>query len=73
MQRNLGIRFEQPKCTELTTADAGPGMTVPAKGSHLGQAIPTLKPTFESAGESRAAAKQAEKEAWAETRQPSDS
>lgn len=66
---NLGIPFDQLKCTELATADACSGMTaVPAKGSHLGQAIQTLKPTMSST-ESKTAAKQAEKEASAETQQ----
>jgi hypothetical protein len=68
VSHNLGIPFDQLKCTELATADACPGMTVPAKGSHLGQAIQTLKPTM-SATESKTAAKQAEKEASAETQQ----
>jgi len=39
-----------------------------AKGSHLGQAIQTLKPTMSST-ESKAAAKQAEKEASADAQQ----
>jgi hypothetical protein len=43
-------------------------MTVPSKGSGLGQAIQTLKPTMSSA-ESKSAAKQAEKEASADTHQ----
>jgi hypothetical protein len=68
VSHNLGIPFDQLKCTELATADACPGIIVPAKGSHLGQAIQTLKPSM-SATESKAAAKQAEKEASAETPQ----
>jgi hypothetical protein len=68
VSHNLGIPFDQLKCTELATADACPGMTVPSKGSHLGQAIQTLKPTMSST-DSKAAAKQAEKEASAETHQ----
>jgi hypothetical protein len=66
VSHNLGIPFDQLKCTELATADACPGMTVPSKGSHLGQAIQTLKPTMSST-ETKAAAKQAEKEASADT------
>jgi hypothetical protein len=68
VSHNLDIPFEQLKCSELATAEACPGMTVPAKGSHLGQAIQTLKPTM-SPTESKAAAKQAEKEAAADTQQ----
>ena len=68
VSHNLGIPFDQLKCTELATADACSGMTVPSKGSHLGQAIQTLKPTMSST-ESKTAAKQAEKEASAETQQ----
>lgn len=68
VSHNLGIPFAQLKCTELATADACPGMTVPAKGSHLGQAIQTLKPAMTSA-DSKSAAKEAEKEASAETHQ----
>jgi hypothetical protein len=66
VSHNLGIPFAQLKCTELATTDACPGMTVPAKGSHLGQAIQTLKPAM-SAADSKSAAKEAEKEASAET------
>lgn len=66
VSHNLGIPFDQLKCTELATADACGTMTVPSKGSHLGQAIETLKPTMSSA-DSKAAAKQAEKEASADT------
>src|SRR5260221_14078433 len=58
---NLDIPFAQLKCTELATAAACPGMTVPSKGSHLGQAIQTLNPTMSSA-DSKSAAKQAAKE-----------
>jgi hypothetical protein len=68
VSHNLGIPFDQLKCTELATADACPGMTVPSKGSHLGQAIQTLKPTMSST-DSKSAAKQAEKEASADTHQ----
>ena len=66
VSHNLDIPFDQLKCTELATAAACPGVTVPAKSSHLGQAIQTLKPTMSST-ESKAAAKQAEKEASADT------
>jgi hypothetical protein len=66
VSHNLDIPFAQLKCTELATAAACPGMTVPSKGSHLGQAIQTLKPTMSSA-DSKAAAKQAEKEASADS------
>ena len=68
VSHNLGIPFDQLKCTELATADACPGMTVPSKGSHLGQAIQTLKPTMSST-DSKSAAKLAEKEASADTQQ----
>ena len=68
VSHNLDIPFAQLKCTELATAAACPGMTVPSKGSHLGQAIQTLKPTMSSA-DSKSAAKQAEKEASADTQQ----
>ena len=66
VSHNLDIPFAQLKCTELATAAACPNMTVPSKGSHLGQAIQTLKPAMNSA-DSKAAAKQAEKEASADT------
>src|SRR5258708_3980427 len=59
---NLDIPFDQLKCTELATSTACGTMTVPSKGSHLGQAIQTLKPAMSSA-DSKSAAKQAEKEA----------
>src|SRR6267154_792456 len=68
VSHNLGIPFDQLKCTELATADACPGLTVPSKSSHLGQAIQTLKPTMSST-DSKSAAKQAEKEASADTQQ----
>jgi hypothetical protein len=68
VSHNLDIPFEQLKCTELATAEACPGITTPAKGSHLGQAIQTLKPAMSST-ESKAAAKRAEKEASADTQQ----
>src|SRR5579859_182156 len=66
VSHNLDIPFAQLKCTELATAAACPGMTVPSKGSHLGQAIQTLKPAI-SPADSKAAAKQAEKEASQDT------
>src|ERR1700740_2798115 len=68
VSHNLGIPFDQLKCTELATAAACPGMAVPSKSSHLGQAIQTLKPTMSST-DSKSAAKQAEKEASAEMNQ----
>ena len=68
VSHNLGIPFDQLKCTELATADACGTMTVPSKGSHLGQAIQTLKPAMSST-DSKSAAKQAEKEASADTQQ----
>ncbi len=68
VSHNLGIPFDQLKCTELATTDACPGMIVPAKGSHLGQAIHTLKPTMSST-DSKSAAQQAEKEASADLHQ----
>lgn len=68
VSHNLAIPFDQLKCTELATADACPGLTVPSKSSHLGQAIQTLKPAMSST-DSKSAAKQAEKDASAETHQ----
>ena len=68
VSHNLGIPFDQLKCTELATADACGTMTLPPKGSHLGQAIQTLKPAMSST-DSKSAAKQAEKEASADTQQ----
>ena len=68
VSHNLEIPFDQLKCTELATADACGTMAVPSKGSHLGQAIQTLKPAMSST-DSKSAAKQAEKEASAETHQ----
>ncbi len=65
---NLDIPFDQLKCTELATSTACGTMTVPSKGSHLGQAIQTLKPTMSST-DSKSAAKQAEKEASADIQQ----
>ncbi len=65
---NLDIPFDQLKCTELATSAACGTMTVPSKGSHLGQAIQTLKPAMSST-DSKSAAKQAEKEASADTQQ----
>jgi hypothetical protein len=66
VSHNLDIPFDQLKCTELATTAACPGMPVPSKGSHLGQAIQTLKPAMSSA-DTKSAAKQAEKEASADT------
>jgi len=68
VSHNLNIPFDQLKCTELATTAACPGMTVPSKSSHLGQAIQTLKPTISST-DSKSAAKQAEKEASADMNQ----
>ncbi len=65
---NLDIPFDQLKCTELATSAACGTMTVPSKGSHLGQAIQTLKPAMNST-DSKSAAKQAEKEASADIQQ----
>ena len=63
VSHNLGIPFDQLKCTELATVDACPkGMSVPSKGSSLGGAIQTLKPSLSST-ESKSAAKQAQREA----------
>jgi hypothetical protein len=68
VSHNLGIPFDQLKCTELATPDACGTMTVPSKGSHLGQAIQTLRPAMSST-DTKSAAKQAEKEASADTQQ----
>jgi len=69
VSHNLGIPFDQLKCTELATANACPaGVTVPSKGSDLGQTIQTLKPTMSST-ESKSAVKKAEKEASADAHQ----
>jgi len=66
VSHNLDIPFDQLKCTELATAAACPkGLTVPVKGSSLGGAIQTLKPSLSST-ESKTAAKQAEKQASTE-------
>lgn len=62
VSHNLGISFASLKCTELATAQACPGMTVPSKGSSLGHAIHALKPDMSST-ETKSAAKQAKKEA----------
>jgi hypothetical protein len=62
VSNNLGIPFDQLKCTELATKDACGTLTVPAKGSSLGQAIETLKPSM-SSSESKSAAKEAQKQA----------
>ena len=68
VSHNLDIPFDQLKCTELASAAACPGMTVRSKGSNLGRAIQTLKPTMSST-DSKSAAKLAEKEASADTHQ----
>jgi hypothetical protein len=65
VSHNLRIPFDQLKCSELATVDACPGMAVPSKGSSLGSAIQTLKPSLSST-ESKSAAKQAQKEASGE-------
>jgi hypothetical protein len=63
ISHNLGIPFDHLKCTELATADACPSPLIqPAKGTSLGGAIQTLKPSI-STSESKAAAKQARKQA----------
>jgi len=70
VSHNLDIPFDQLKCTELATKQActitngttTQTLTVPSKGSSLGQAIQTLKPSM-SASESKSAAKQAQKQA----------
>lgn len=63
VSHNLGISFDQLKCTELAQAQYCPaGMTVPSKGSSLGQAIETLKPST-SSSDAKAAVKEANKQA----------
>ena len=70
VSHNLGIPFDQLKCTELATKQActttngttTQTLTIPSKGSSLGQAIQTLKPSLTSA-ESKSAAKQGQKQA----------
>jgi hypothetical protein len=62
VSHNLGIPFDQLKCTELATAAACGNMTVPSKGSSLGGAIAALKPTLSST-DAKTAAKQAQKQA----------
>ena len=62
VSHNLGIPFDQLKCTELATKDACGTLTIPAKGSSLGGAISTLKPTL-SSSDTKAALKQAQKQA----------
>jgi hypothetical protein len=70
VSHNLDIPFDQLKCTELATKQActitngttTQTLTVPSKGSSLGQAIQTLKPSM-SSSESKSAAKQAQKQA----------
>ena len=63
VSHNLRIPFNQLKCTELATPDACPSpLTQPSRSTSLGGAIQTLKPTMTSS-ESKAAAKQAQKQA----------
>jgi hypothetical protein len=63
VSHNLGIPFDQLKCTELATTDACPtGTTMPSKGTSLGGAIQALKPSMTSA-DTKAAAKAASKQA----------
>jgi len=62
ISHNLGIPFDQLKCTELATKDACGTLTIPAKGSSLGGAISTLKPTLNSS-DTKAAVRQAQKQA----------
>jgi hypothetical protein len=62
VSNNLGIPFDELKCTELATKDACGTMAIPAKSSSLGQAIHTIKPTL-SSSDSKSAAKQAQKQA----------
>jgi hypothetical protein len=62
VSHNLGIPFDQLKCTELATKDACGTMTVPSKGSSLGGAISTIKPTV-SSSDVKTATKQAQKQA----------
>jgi len=62
VSHNLDIPFDQLKCTEHATTDACPNMNGPAKGSSLGGAIQTLKPSTTSS-DTKAAVKQAKKEA----------
>ena len=70
VSHNLDIPFDQLKCTELATKQActitngttTQTLTVPSKGSSLGQAIQTQKPSM-SSSESKSAAKQAQKQA----------
>ena len=69
VSHNLGIPFDSLKCTELAQAQYCPqGMTVPSKGSSLGQAIQTLKPSMSST-DSKTAAKHAGKEADSDIRE----
>src|SRR5579863_1488054 len=70
VSNNLDIPFATLKCTELATAGACPNMTVPAKGSSLGQAIHTLKPDM-SSSDSKAALKEANKQAKGDIRETS--
>src|SRR5579863_2168216 len=70
VSNNLDIPFATLKCTELATADACPNMTVPAKGSSLGQAIHTVKPDLNSS-DTKGAVKQANKQAKGDIRETS--
>jgi hypothetical protein len=75
VSNNLDIPFAQLKCTELATKDACTTtngtttvtMTVPAKGSSLGGAIQTLKPSTTSS-DAKAAVKEANKQAAGDIR-----
>ena len=68
VSHNLGIPFDQLKCTELAKAEYCPtGMTVPSKGSSLGQSIHTLKPTLTSS-DTKSAVKLANKQAKGDIR-----
>src|SRR5258708_3771496 len=50
VSHNMGIPFDQLKCTELATAEACPGLTMASKGSHLEEASRTLKPAMNPNG-----------------------
>jgi len=68
VSHNLDIPFDQLKCTELAKAEYCPtGTTVPSKGSSLGQAIHTLKPTLTSS-DTKSAVKLAGKQAKGDIR-----
>ena len=62
VSHNLDIPFDQLKCTELATKDSCVTMTVPSKGSSLGAAIQTLKPSLSST-DVKTATKEAQKQA----------